>query len=102
VIPYSYEANDNRFNENTGFSTGRDFFEYMRAAFDLLYREGVKGSPKLLSIGLHDRLIGRPGRAGGLINLLEYMQGFERVWFCRGIDIAHHWRRHFPPRLAGD
>jgi allantoinase len=102
VIPYSYEANDNRFNENTGFSTGRDFFEYMRAAFDLLYREGVKGSPKLLSIGLHDRLIGRPGRAGGLINLLEYMQGFERVWFCRGIDVARHWRRHFPPRLPSD
>jgi allantoinase len=102
VIPYSYEANDNRFNENTGFATGRDFFEYMRAAFDLLYREGAKGSPKLLSIGLHDRLIGRPGRAGGLINLLEYMQGFERVWFCRGIDIARHWRRHFPPRLPSD
>jgi peptidoglycan/xylan/chitin deacetylase (PgdA/CDA1 family) len=63
VIPYSYEANDNRFNENAGFSTGADFFTYMRDAFDCLYREGVAGSPKLLSIGLHDRLIGRPGRA---------------------------------------
>ena len=60
----------------------------MRDAFDVLYREGEKGSPKLLSIGLHDRLIGRPGRAVGLIRLLEHMRGFEGVWFCRGIDIA--------------
>ena len=98
VIPYSYEANDNRFNENSGFSTAQDFFSYMRDAFDLLYAEGEAGSPKLLSIGLHDRLIGRPGRAGGLIKLLEHMAGFDGVWFCRGIDIAQHWRAHFPPK----
>ena len=98
VIPYSYEANDNRFNENSGFSTGDDFFAYMRDAFDVLYREGIEGSPKLLSIGLHDRLIGRPGRCAGLIKLLDYMRGFDRVWFCRGIDIAQHWHKHFPPR----
>jgi peptidoglycan/xylan/chitin deacetylase (PgdA/CDA1 family) len=97
VVPYSYEANDNRFNQNSGFSTGQDFFEYMRDAFDLLYAEGAAGSPKLLSIGLHDRLIGRPGRAGGLIKLLQHMAGFEGVWFCRGIDIAQHWRTQFPP-----
>jgi allantoinase len=96
VIPYSYEANDNRFNENSGFSTGDDFFQYMRDAFDLLYREGGNGSPKLLSIGLHDRLIGRPARCGGLIKLLEHMRSFDHVWFCRGIDIAEHWRRKFP------
>ena len=96
VIPYSYEANDNRFNENNGFSTGQDFFTYMRDAFDVLYREGAKGSPKLFSIGLHDRLIGRPARAGGLIKLLEYMREHKGVWFCRGIDIAQHWRTHFP------
>jgi allantoinase len=96
VIPYSYEANDNRFNENSGFSTGQDFFEYMRDAFDLLYREGEKGSPKLLSIGLHDRLIGRPGRCIGLIRLLEHMRARKGVWFCRGIDVAEHWHRHFP------
>jgi len=100
VIPYSYEANENRFNENSGFSTGEDFFTYMRDAFDLLYREGSKGSAKLLSIGLHDRLIGRPGRCGGLIKLLAHMRGFERVWFCRGIDIAEHWRRRFPAENA--
>jgi len=98
VIPYSYEANDNRFNENSGFSTGDDFFAYMRDAFDVLYREGERGSPKLLSIGLHDRLIGRPGRCKGLIKLLDYMRGFERVWFCSGADIAHHWRKNFPPQ----
>lgn len=96
VIPYSYEANDNRFNENSGFSTGADFFNYMRDAFDVLYREGKKGSPKLLSIGLHDRLIGRPGRCAGLIRLLEYMRKFDDVWFCRGDEIARHWRRVFP------
>ena len=96
VIPYSYEANDNRFNENSGFSTADDFFVYMRDAFDLLYDEGSKGSPKLLPIGLHDRLIGRPGRAPGLIRLVEHMRSRERVWFCRGIDIAHHWRVVFP------
>ena len=97
VIPYSYEANDNRFNENSGFSTADDFFTYMRAAFDVLYREGQRGAPKLLSIGLHDRLIGRPGRCQGLIKLLDYMRGFERVWFCTGADIAQHWRKEFPP-----
>lgn len=95
VIPYSYEANDNRFNENSGFSTADHFFSYMRDAFDLLYREGSNGSPKLLSIGLHDRLIGRPGRCGGLIKLLEHIRSFDRVWFCRGIDIAEHWRSKF-------
>ena len=97
VIPYSYETNDNRFNENSGFATADHFFQYMRDAFDLLYREGERGSPKLLSIGLHDRLIGRPGRAAGLVRLIEHMQRREGVWFCRGVDIARHWHAHFPP-----
>jgi allantoinase len=96
VIPYSYEANDNRFNENSGFSTADDFFAYIRDAFDVLYREGQRGSPKLFSIGLHDRLIGRPGRCKGLIKLLDYMRSFENVWFCTGADIAQHWRKNFP------
>jgi peptidoglycan/xylan/chitin deacetylase (PgdA/CDA1 family) len=97
VIPYSFETNDNRCNENSGFSTGDDFFHYMRDAFDVLYREGEKGSPKLLSIGLHDRLIGRPARSIGLVKLLEHMQKRSGVWFCRGIDIARHWKTHFAP-----
>lgn len=97
VIPYSFETNDNRFNDNAGFSTADDFFTYLRDAFDLMYEEGVAGAPKLLSIGLHDRLIGRPARAVGLIRLLEYMRSRERVWFCRGIDVAQHWiARHKP------
>ena len=97
VIPYSYEANDNRFNENAGFSTSEHFFVYMRDAFDLLYEEGLRGAPKLFSIGLHDRLIGRPGRALGLVRLLEHMKRRNRVWFCRGIDIAQHWQKNFKP-----
>jgi allantoinase len=97
VIPYSYETNDNRFNVNSGFSTADDFFHYIRDAFDVLYREGEKGSPKLLSIGLHDRLIGRPARSAGLSRLLEYMKRRQGVWFCRGIDIASHWKATFPP-----
>ena len=96
VIPYSYETNDNRFNENSGFSTAEHFFTYLRDAFDVLYREGGDGAPKLLSIGLHDRLIGRPGRCQGLIRLLDHMRGFDRVWFCTGADIAQHWRKEFP------
>jgi peptidoglycan/xylan/chitin deacetylase (PgdA/CDA1 family) len=97
VIPYSYEANDNRFGGNGGFSTGEQFFTYMRDAFDTLHREGKNGSPKLLSIGLHDRLIGRPGRCAGLIKLLDHMRSFDDVWFCTGVQIAHHWRSKFPP-----
>jgi allantoinase len=96
VIPYSYETNDNRFNENIGFSKSDDFFHYMRDAFDVLYEEGAR-TPKLLSIGLHDRLIGRAGRIRGLERLLEHIRRHDRVWICRGIDIARHWRARFAP-----
>ncbi len=99
VIPYSYETNDNRFNENSGFNTADDFFTYMKDCFDVLYEEGAE-RPKLMSIGLHDRLIGRPARAVGLVRFLEYARRFDRVWFCRGIDIADHWDRTFPPGPA--
>jgi peptidoglycan/xylan/chitin deacetylase (PgdA/CDA1 family) len=96
VIPCSYETNDNRWNEHTGFVTADDFFSYMKDAFDTLYDEGRRGAPKLLSIGLHDRLIGRPGRSAGLRRLIEYMHGTPGVWFCRGVDVAKHWRERFP------
>jgi len=97
VVPYSYEANDNRFNENSGFSTGDQFCTYMKDAFDVMRREGHRGSPKLLSIGLHDRLIGRPGRCAGLFKLLDYMRSFNDVWFCTGLEVAEHWhKRHAP------
>jgi putative urate catabolism protein len=96
VVPYSYETNDNRFNENAGFSTGDDFATYLIDCFDVLYAEGAE-TPRLMSIGLHDRLIGRPGRIGGLIRFLEHARKHDRVWFCRGIDVAEHWRRLHPP-----
>lgn len=99
VVPYSYETNDNRFDGNNGFATAAQFFEYHRDAFDTLYAEGRAGAPKLLSIGLHDRLIGRPGRIPGLRRLLEHMASHERVWFCAGIDVARHWIERFPARV---
>jgi len=96
VVPYSYETNDNRFDQNRGFGTADDFFLYHRDCFDLLYEEGLQ-RPKLMSIGLHDRLIGRPGRAVGLIRFLEHACRRPGVWFCRGVDVAEHWRQNFPP-----
>jgi len=96
VVPYSFETNDNRFNENSGFATADQFFAYLRDAFDVLYAEGAT-APKLLSIGLHDRLIGRPARIGGLLRFLEHLRKHDHVWVCRGIDIARHWHQTFPP-----
>jgi putative urate catabolism protein len=99
VIPYSYETNDNRFNENRGFNTGEDFFQYMKDTFDVLYAEG-ETEPKMLSLGLHDRLIGRPGRAAGLARFLDYVLAHDGVWICRGADIARHWMMRHPYRCA--
>lgn len=101
VIPYSYETNDNRCDQSHGFAHADDFFQYMRDAFDLLYEEGTE-HPTLMSIGLHDRLIGRPARAVGLVKLLDHMRRFDRVWFCRGSDVAQHWRRVHPYRASGE
>ena len=95
VIPYSYETNDNRCDQSNGFAQADDFFQYMRDAFNLLYEEG-EDRPALLSIGLHDRLIGRPARAVGLIKLLDHMQSMGDVWFCTGAEIAAHWRKTHP------
>jgi peptidoglycan/xylan/chitin deacetylase (PgdA/CDA1 family) len=96
VIPYSLETNDNRFDENKGFSSGDDFARYMIDCFDTLYEEGAE-FPKLMSVALHDRLIARPGRATGLIRFLEHACRHDRVWFCTGRDIAEHWIRVHPP-----
>lgn len=95
VIPLSFETNDNRTDQNRGFSTSDDFARYMIDCFDLLYEEGAT-SPKLMSIGLHDRLIGRPSRAVGLIKMLKHMRAREGVWFCTGRDIADHWYAEHP------
>jgi allantoinase len=97
VIPYSYETNDNRFNENSGFGTADDFARYMIDCFDLLYEEGAT-APRLMSLGLHDRLIGRPGRAAGLVRFLEHVRKRDRVWVCTGREIAEHWQRTHPPK----
>lgn len=93
VIPLSFETNDNRADLNRGFSTSADFSNYMIDCFDMLYAEG-ETAPKLMSIGLHDRLIGRPSRAVGLVKLLQHMQAHKDVWFCTGQDIAQHWYAH--------
>ncbi|MDI1342767.1 MAG: polysaccharide deacetylase family protein [Pseudolabrys sp.] len=94
VIPYSYETNDNRYDHN-GFGTAEDFARYMIDCFDMLYEEGLD-RPKIMSIGLHDRLVGRPSRAVGLVKFLEHVRQHDRVWFCTGEDIAEHWRKTHP------
>jgi putative urate catabolism protein len=97
VIPYTLDNNDMRFATPQGFNSGDQFFAYLRDAFDLLYTEG-KTAPKMMSIGLHCRLVGRPGRAAALARFLDYVQGHDRVWLCRRIDIAQHWHKyHAPP-----
>jgi peptidoglycan/xylan/chitin deacetylase (PgdA/CDA1 family) len=96
VVPYSYETNDNRFDRNSGFSHSDDFARYFIDCFELLYEEGAQ-TPKLMSIGLHDRLMGRPAKAVGLIRFLEHARKRGGVWFCTGRDIAEHWHRHHPP-----
>jgi peptidoglycan/xylan/chitin deacetylase (PgdA/CDA1 family) len=95
VIPYSYETNDNRFNENSGFSTSDDYVSYMSDSFDVLYAEGAD-EPRMMSVGLHDRLIGRPGRAAGLMRFLDHVLAHDRVWICTGRDVAEHWIKTHP------
>ncbi|PPB82138.1 chitin deacetylase [Albidovulum inexpectatum] len=97
MIPYTLEANDMRFSVSPGFVTGEQFYQYLRDALDTLLAEGDAGSPKMMSIGLHCRLIGRPGRIAGLKRFLEYATARPGVWFARRIDIARHWAEHHPP-----
>jgi allantoinase len=94
VIPYSFDNNDSRLQRGGDFSTGDEFFSYCRDAFDWLYRMGLEGRPRMMSVGLHGRIIGRPGRIGALARLLEHIQRHERVWLCQRAAIAHHWRKH--------
>ncbi|MBA4611409.1 allantoinase PuuE [Stappia taiwanensis] len=98
IVPYTLDANDMRFATAQGFNSGDQFFAYLKDSFDMLHAEGVAGAPKMLSIGLHCRLAGRPGRAAALARFLDYAAAQERVWFARRIDIAEHWTRHHPPR----
>ena len=96
IIPYTLEANDMRFATAPGYITGGQFFDYLRDAFDTLYAEGQAGAPKMMSIGLHCRLIGRPGKLAGLARFLDYIGEFEDVWTPRRIDVARHWAAHHP------
>jgi putative urate catabolism protein len=93
VIPYTLDNNDMRFATAQGFNCGDQFFAYLRDAFDVLYAEG-EIAPKMMSIGLHCRLVGRPGRAASLARFLDYVQQRDRVWICRRSDIARHWHEH--------
>jgi chitin deacetylase len=95
VIPYTLDNNDMKFGTAQGFNQGEDFFAYLRDAFDTLYREG-EAAPKMMSVGLHCRLAGRPGRAAALARFLDYVQNHENVWVCRRADIARHWRQVHP------
>lgn len=95
VVPYTLDTNDMRFATPQGFNTGEHFESYLKDAFDVLYAEG-ETAPKMLSIGLHCRLIGRPGRFAALQRFLDYVQAHDRVWICRRVDIARHWIEHHP------
>jgi len=96
VVPYTLDANDMRFGSAQGFNAGDQFFNYLRDSFDVLYAEG-EDRPRMLSIGLHCRLVGRPGRFRALQRFLDHVEAHDRVWVCRRADIARHWHDRHPP-----
>ncbi len=98
IIPYTLDANDMRFATPQGFNSGDQFFSYLKDSFDALYAEGEAGSPKMMSIGLHCRLIGRPGRVMALARFIDYIQSHDKVWIPRRVDIAEHWAKTHPPQ----
>ncbi|MHA1151190.1 MAG: allantoinase PuuE [Alphaproteobacteria bacterium] len=100
VVPYTLDANDMRFATPQGFNAGDQFFNYLRDSFDTLYAEG-QTTPRMMSIGLHCRLAGRPGRIKALERFMDHALSHEQVWFCRRIDIARHWRERFPAPAGG-
>jgi len=95
VVPYSLDTNDMRFVQAQGFNTGEHFFTYLRDSFDALYAEG-EDRPKMMSIGMHCRVLGKPGRIGALQRFLDHIESHDRVWVCRRIDIARHWKGTHP------
>jgi allantoinase len=96
VVPYTMDANDAKFAPPASFATGEDFFQYLKETFEQLYAEG-ETSPRIMSVGLHPRLSGRPARAHGLARFLDHALAREQVWFCRRLDIARHWQSLHPP-----
>ena len=95
AIPYTLDNNDMKYCVAPGFNSGNDFYTYLKDAFDVLYAEG-ETSPKMMSVGLHARLAGKPGRIAALARFIDYVQGHDRVWICRRLDIAKHWIEHHP------
>jgi putative urate catabolism protein len=95
IVPYTLEANDMKFHAPQGFNSGDQFFAYLKDAFDTLYAEGAD-APKMMSVGLHCRIVGRPGRAASLARFLDYAAGHDDVWFARRLDIATHWLSEYP------
>ncbi len=102
IVPYTLDANDMRFATPQGFNAGDQFFSYLKDSFDTLYAEGQAGAPKMMSVGLHCRLVGRPGRIQALRRFLDYAKSHDDVWFARRIDIAHHWIEHQSRGDSGD
>ncbi|HEV2551085.1 MAG TPA: allantoinase PuuE [Stellaceae bacterium] len=100
IVPYTLDANDMRFATAQGFNAGDQFFNYLRDSFDVLYAEGGY-APKMMSVGLHCRLVGRPGRFAALMRFLDHVQKHAGVWICRRVDIARHWRSLYPPAEGG-
>jgi len=94
IVPYTLDNNDMRFATNQGFNSGEQFYTYLKDSFDALYNEG-KINPKMMSVGLHCRLIGRPGRIQSLRKFLDYILKFDDVWICKRIDIAKHWIKNY-------
>ncbi len=97
IVPYSLDANDLKFQPGGNFSSADGFYAYLKDSFDLLYTEG-ETAPKMMNVGLHARMMGRPARAAGLVRFLDYVQGFSDVWVCRRLDIAEHWAAVHPCR----
>ena len=97
IVPYTMDCNDMRFGIQAGFTNGDQFESYLKDTFDVLYEEGRAGAPKMMSIGLHCRLIGRPGRLAALRRVIEHMQSHEGVWFATRLQIAEHWAAEHPP-----
>ena len=95
IVPYTLDVNDMRFAALQGFNSGDQYFTYLKDTFDSLYEEGAD-APKMMSVGLHCRLVGRPGRIAALKRFIEYVKGHDQVWFARRIEIARHWQKEFP------
>jgi putative urate catabolism protein len=96
VVPYTLDTNDMKFATNQGFNCGDQFYEYLKDSFDVLYAESSE-TPRMMSVGLHCRIIGRPGRIAALERFLRYIRGFDDIWVCKRVDIARHWHEQHSP-----